>query len=167
MTETVDSYRFVSRATKRVLKSWIKLEVPRPIPWKPLSKPLSECTVALISSGGIALKNKPFDQAFERQDPWRGDPSYRVIPRTAKTEVIGVYHLHINPAFGEEDINCLLPIEHLNTLEAEGEIGRSAPSHYSYMGYTVDPGQLLAESVPAMIKKMQDEHVDVVVLVPA
>ncbi|MBS1248805.1 MAG: D-proline reductase subunit gamma [Chloroflexi bacterium] len=167
MPPTVDSYRFTSRATKRVLKSWVKLETLRPIPWTPLPKPLPECTVALVSSGGIALEEEPFDQAMEWENPWRGDPSYRVIPRTAKTDNISVYHLHINPALGEEDMNCLLPIERLNTLAAKGEIGRSAPSHYAYMGYTVDPEELLAESVPAMIENLQAEEVDVVVLVPA
>ncbi len=168
MTYEVDSYRFIKGITKRILKSWIKLEKPCEIPWTPLSKPLSETTVALISSGGIALKtDKPFDQEGERQNPWWGDPTYRVIPRDTTTHDIRVCHLHINPENGHADMNCLLPIERLAELEKSGEIGKSADSHYSYMGYQIDPQTLLEESIPQIIKNLQAEKVDVVVLVPS
>jgi D-proline reductase (dithiol) PrdB len=78
-----------------------------------------------------------------------------------------VYHLHINPEFILQDINCALPVERLEELEAGGEIGRSASSHYSYIGYTCQPARLLNESIPAIIGKLRDEAVDIVVLVPA
>jgi D-proline reductase (dithiol) PrdB len=46
------------------------------IPWTPLRKPLSECTVALVTTAGVHLKGqKPFDMS----DP-DGDPSFREIP---------------------------------------------------------------------------------------
>ncbi len=71
MTKTVDSYRFLGGITKRMVKSWIKMEQPRTIPWTPLDKPLSDCTVSLLSSAGIALKtDQPFDQEGERRNPW-------------------------------------------------------------------------------------------------
>ncbi|MGD9048928.1 MAG: glycine/sarcosine/betaine reductase selenoprotein B family protein [Anaerolineae bacterium] len=168
MAKTVDSKRFLSGITKRLVKSWIKLETPREIPWTPLAKPLSDCTVALISSGGLALKtDRPFDQEGERQNPWWGDPSYRVIPRTATEEDVNIYHLHVDPAFVTQDLNCLLPLQRLAEMEAAGEIGRAAPSHYSFMGYTVQPEALLQESTPAIIDHLQNEEVDVVVLIPA
>ncbi len=168
MTKKVDSFRFVSKGTKRVAKAWIESAEPREIPWTPLSKPLSECTVAMISTGAMALKtDQPFDQEGERQNPWWGDPTYRVIPKGTKAEDIKVYHLHINPEFAEQDLNCLLPLDRLVELEERAEIGGAAPSHYSYMGYTTQPEQLLEESAPAIIRNLRDEFVDVVVLVPA
>ena len=164
----VDSYRFVSGITKRVVKTWISLEASREIPWTGLEKPMSACRVALISSGGIALKTDlPFDQEGERRNPWWGDTSFRVIPRETKTEDVKVYHLHIDPSFAEEDINCLLPIDRLVELEENGEIGKAAERHYVFMGYTPQPGKLLSESVPAMIEGLEAEGVDVVMLVPA
>lgn len=82
--KTVDSFRFISGITKRMIQNWIKMEMPRPIPWTPLPKPLAECRVALLSSAGIALKNdKPYDQETERVHPWWGDPSYRILPKSA------------------------------------------------------------------------------------
>ena len=167
MPPTVDSYRFLSGITRRMVETWIKLEPPRPIPWTPLAKPLAECTVALFSTGGIALKSdRPFDQEGERRDPWRGDPSYRVIPKTASAEDIEVYHLHINPEFARRDLNCILPLERLSELEANGEIGRVAPSHYSIMGYLPKADEMLRESIPPIVETLRAEGVDAALLVP-
>ncbi|HSJ53141.1 MAG TPA: glycine/sarcosine/betaine reductase selenoprotein B family protein [Anaerolineae bacterium] len=168
MSKTVDSYLFATGLTKRLIKSWIKLESPREMPWTPLSKPLSQCTVALITSGGIALKtDRPFDQEGERRNPWWGDPSYRVIPHKTRSEDIRVYHQHIDPSFAEQDINCLLPLDRLEEMVEAGEVGRSAASHYSFMGYILDPRELLEKTVPEMVRCLQADGVDVVVLVPA
>lgn len=168
MTKTVDSYHFLDRINEKLVKTWIARETPRDIPWTPLSKPLAESTVALISSGGIALKSdRPFDQQGERNNPWWGDPSYRVLPRTATEQDIEIYHLHVNPRFAKQDLNCLFPLGRLLDLEAAGEIGRSATQHYSFMGYILRPETLLEESVPAMIRHLQSDRADVVILVPA
>ncbi len=167
MAKTVDSYRFLDGITRRVMKHWASLGTPREIPWTALAKPLSECTVSILSSAAVALKtDRPFYQEIERRDPWFSDPSYRVLPRTATTESARVYHLHINTAFAERDLNCVAPIERLNELEALGEVARSAPSHYSYMGYTVRPEALLQRSVPDIVLRLREEKVDAVVLVP-
>jgi len=167
MAKTVDSYRFLDGLSKRAMKRWATLGPPQQIPWTPMAKPLAQCTLSNVSSAAIALKtDHPFDQAIERRDPWFADPSYRVIPRTATTANIRVCHLHINPSFIERDLNCALPLERLNELEAQGEIGRSAPSHYSFMGYTVRPEALLRDSVPGIIRQLREECVDAVVLVP-
>lgn len=164
----VDSYRYLDTTTRLMVRSWIGLEKSDAVPWTPLSKPLRECTIALISSGGLALKSDaPFDQEIERQDPWRSDSSYRVLPRTATAQDIRVYHLHVNPALAESDINVLLPVERLNALAESGEIGQVAPSHYAYIGYVIDTQCLMQDSVPAIIRQLEAEQVDVVVLVPA
>ena len=167
MDKTVDSYRFLEGVPRRVMKHWASLEAPREIPWAPLAKPLAQCSVSLVSSAGVALiTDQPFDQGIERRDPWFSDPSYRVLPRTVSSGSAHVYHLHINPSFAEQDLNCVMPIERLNELEALGVIGRSAQSHYSYMGYTLRPEALLQQSVPGIIRHLRADQVDVLVLVP-
>lgn len=168
MQKTVDSFRFISGITRRMIKNWISQETPRPIPWTPLRRPLPECTVTLLSSAGIALKtDQPFDQEGERQNPWWGDPSYRVLPKTATEEDVRLYHLHIDPSYAEQDLNCLFPLQHLQTLEDTGRIGRMGPRHYSIMGYILNPEQLLQETVPALIRDLEQDLADVVILVPA
>ena len=168
MSRSVDSYRFVDGMTRRVIKSWVRKEQARPIPWTPLSKAVSECRVALVSSAGVALnEDHPFDQQIERDNPWFADPSYRVIPQSASTGDLTLYHLHVEPTFFKQDMNCLLPIERLEELEKAGEIGRTAQSHFSYMGYTVQPGPLLENSVPSIVRQLREEAVDIVILVPS
>jgi len=167
MNKNVDSYKFLDRINRMIVKAWIEREPRREIPWTPLAKPLPECTVALISSAAVALKeDSPFDMDGERRNPWWGDPSYRVLPRGTKTGDVNVYHLHINTRFPEEDLNCLLPLERLSELEQAAEIGRSAPSHYSFMGYLLRPQVFLEQTVPRIIQTLKSEEVDVVVLVP-
>jgi len=166
-TKQVDSFRFLDGITKKLVKTWIELETQREIPWTPLSKSMDECTVALISSAGLALKtDQPFDQEGERQNPWWGDPSFRVIPRTTKADDLKLYHMHISPHLVEQDVNTIFPLQHLLELEGCGEIGRAAANHYSYMGYILQPQELLEKSVPCMIQNMKQDEVDVVLLVP-
>ena len=90
-----------------------------------------------------------------------------MIPRGTATTDVRCYHLHIDPRPGEQDVNCLLPLERLEELVELRKVGRAAPSHYSIMGYILDPRELLQKSVPAIIEHLRAEAVDVVVLVPA
>jgi D-proline reductase (dithiol) PrdB len=162
-----DSLQFLDGASKRVIKSWIEREERRPIPWTPLRKPLAESRVALISSAGVALKtDRPFDAEGERRNPWWSDPSYRVIPRGTRTEDIRLHHLHIERSFGESDLDCVMPLTRLEELAAAGEIGEVAPSHYSFMGYLLRPQEFLEKAVPAIIRRLKAEEVDVALLVP-
>jgi len=137
------------------------------VPWTRLPRPLREATVALVSTAGLSmLADPPFDAEGERQNPWWGDPSYRVIPRTATEADIVASHLHIEPAYLQQDLDVALPLRRLAEAEAEGRIGRVAPSHYSFMGYLLDPTEFLERSVPAMIERMCAEDVDAAVFVP-
>ncbi len=155
--------------TRRLVRTWAERDAEqfREVPWTPLAKPLRECTIALVSSSGIAHRDdRPFDQDGERRNPWWGDPSFRVIPRETTTADVHVWHLHVDPSLAESDLDCALPLARLRELEAAGEIGASAPSHYSFMGYVLKPRELLERSVPAMVARMRAEGVDAVLLVP-
>lgn len=168
----LDTYRFTSGFTTRTMKSWAKRDReqygPQAIPWAPLRQPLSESKIALLSTAAIALHDDPpFDQDGERDNPWWGDPSYRRLPATTTAEDIRVYHLHINPEFGEKDLNTLLPLRSLHELKRQGLVGAIADTHYSIMGYILEPEkELLSETTPAIIADLQAEAVDGVVLVP-
>lgn len=163
----VDSYRFLDRLTRKLVRSWTGLDEPREIPWTPLSRPIEDSTVALISSAGLALKtDQPFDQEGERVNPWWGDPSFRVLPRKTTNNDVNLYHLHVNPRIAEQDLNTFMPLQRLSELETFGEIGRSAAHHYSYMGYILQPQRLLNESVPAMIRSLRQDGVNLVILIP-
>jgi D-proline reductase (dithiol) PrdB len=161
----VDSFRYVTFLVKKLMRAWYPEQPVREIPWTPLGKPLARCRVALISSAGLALAtDEPFDQQGERERPWWGDPDFRRIPRD--TRAVTCYHLHINTRYLEEDLNCVLPLHRILELESEGKVGAVAPTHYSFMGYILDPGEILERTTPAIIRGLREEEVDVVLLVP-
>ena len=163
----IDSYKYVDFATRKIMQAWAARQEPGVIPFTPLTKPLSECTVALVSTAGIARNDdRPFDQEGERRDPWWGDPSFRRIPLGTTEQDIRIYHLHIDPRFGAADLDVLLPMRRLAELASEGVVARPAPTHYSFMGYILEPTELVEKSAPAIAAAMHDEGVDAVVLVP-
>ena len=102
----VDGFRFLPPK----LSAWIQSFIPDEdfkgaIPFQPLSKPLSEIRVALVTSAGISLKSDPpFDMERERIEPTWGDPTSRAIPKGATGADINVNHLHINTTYIEECI---------------------------------------------------------------
>jgi D-proline reductase (dithiol) PrdB len=158
---------FLSIAERRIAKAWSVRERPETIPWTPLSKPLSACRVALVSSAAVVrTDDRPFDQQIERQDPWWSDQSYHVIPAGTTEQQIRLLHLHISTHVGEQDLDVVLPIRRLHELAAQGAVGAVAPSHYSFGGYILKPRDLLSVSAAAMARRMCAEAVDTVVLVP-
>jgi hypothetical protein len=60
---------------------------------------LKNARVALLTSGGLYLKDRQssFDLDRERQEPFWGDPTYRLIPRDVRHGEIAVADLHLNP----------------------------------------------------------------------
>ena len=164
----LDSYRFLDFASRKVMQAWAARQEPGVIPFTPLSKPIRECTVALLSTAGIARNDdRPFDQDGERRNPWWGDPTYREIPLGTTEKDIRIYHLHIDPRFGEADLDVVLPMRRLAELAAEGFVGRPAPTHYSTMGYILDATELVEKTAPAIAARMRAERVDAAALVPA
>jgi D-proline reductase (dithiol) PrdB len=165
---SIDSYRFLDFASRQVMKAWAARQEPGVIPFTPLPKSLSECTVALISTAGIARKDdEPFDQERERRDPWWGDPSFRVIPLGTTEQDVRICHLHIDPRFGQADLDVVLPMRRLTELAERGVVGRPATTHYSMMGYILDATELVEETAPAIVKRLRADDVDAVALVPA
>jgi D-proline reductase (dithiol) PrdB len=165
----IDSYRFLDFATRQVMKAWAARQAEGGvIPFTPLAKPLSECTVALLSTAGVARNDdRPFDQEGERRDPWWGDPSFRVIPHGTTEKDVRLYHMHIDPRFGESDLDVVLPMRRLTELFREGLVGPPASAHYSMMGYILEPTELIEKTAPAIAERMRAERVDAAALVPA
>lgn len=164
----IDSYRFLDFATRQIMKAWAARPEPGAIPFAPLPKPLRECTVALLTTAGVARNDdRPFDQDGERRDPWWGDPSYRTIPFGTTEADVRLYHMHIDTRFGAADLDVVLPMRRLAELATDGVVGRPASTHYSIMGYLLDATELLARTVPEIAARLRAEQVDVLALAPA
>jgi len=164
----VDSFKFLDFAARKLMKAWSDREPRRPPVWTPLKRPLAQSRIALISSAGIARNDQPpFDQDGERRNPWWGDPSHRVLPRGTTERDVRLYHMHVETRYGEQDLDCVLPLRRLEEAQQAGVIGSVAPSHYSFMGYLLDAGPFLTKTVPQIVARMKSEEVDAAVLVPA
>lgn len=165
---TVDSYKYLPRSMKVMYEGTPVTEEPPA--WVPLSKPLSQCKVALMTSAGIFLKDSQegFDEEREKENPEWGDPTYRVIPTDVRQEQIACSHLHINHEDLLKDVNVVLPIRAFQKLEAEGVIGSLAPEHYSFMGY--QDRRLLDwrnTQGPELAARLRERKVDVLLLAPS
>ena len=165
----VDGFRFLPPG----LKAWIRTFIPEEdfkgyIPWTPLSKPLSQTTLSLVTSAGISLKSDPpFDMEKEKRDSLWGDRSFRAIPKQTTEKEIDVNHLHINTSYIKQDINVILPLTRMVEFEAEGIIGCLAPTAYSFYGFQWQSAHFLKEAIEPISKKMKTEGVEAVFLTPA
>lgn len=165
----VDGFRFLPPG----LKAWVRTFIPEKefngaIPWTPMSKPLSQTTIALVTSGGISLKiDLPFDMGREKREPLRGDRSFRMIPRGTTENDIDVNHLHINTTYIKQDINVILPLARMAEFEKEKIIGRLAATAYSFYGFQWRNTEFLSEAIEPISRKMKIEKVEAVLLTPA
>ncbi len=168
-TREVDPWRFTGKFLENLLSAAIPNEpVHEPIPWAPVTKPLSRSKVALLSTAGLSMKGDvPFDMDLERANPLRGDSSWRRIRADATSESVDVNHLHIDTGYIVRDLNVALPLDRLRELVAEGAVGAMADTHYSIMGYQGNDTSVLEnESAPAIAAAMSAEQVDLALLAP-
>lgn len=135
-----------------------------PVPWTPLSKPLRQCRVALVSSAGFALPNQqPFDESRRG-----GDPSFREIP--SDVDVRTLMDTHRSESFDHagmrQDPNLAFPIDRIRELQESGRIGNVNRRHLSFMGSLSAVGRFLSETAPEAALKLVEDRVDVALLVP-
>ncbi|MGQ9508011.1 MAG: glycine/sarcosine/betaine reductase selenoprotein B family protein [Thermodesulfobacteriota bacterium] len=165
----VDGFKFLPPG----LRAWVRTFIPESdfsgyIPWKPLSKPLNQITLALITSAGISLKtDPPFDMEREKREPLWGDRSFRKIPRETTEKEIDVNHLHINTNWIKQDINVMLPLQRMAEFEKEKIIGSLAPSAYSFYGFQWQNTDFLKEAIEPISILMGEEGVEAIFLTPA
>jgi len=165
----VDGFRFLPPG----LRAWVQTFIPEEefkgsIPWTPMSKPLNQVTMTLVTSGGISLKSDPpFDMEREKREPLWGDRSFRMIPRGTTEKDIDVNHLHINTSYVKQDINVILPLARMAEFEKEKIIGRLASTAYSFYGFQWQNNDFLKEAIDPISKKMKIEGVEAVLLTPA
>ena len=165
----VDPWRFTGDFLRKVLSARIPDQPSHaPIPWTPVTRPLSESKVALLSTAGLSMKGDvPFDMEMERRNPLRGDPSWRALRADATSASIEANHLHIDTGYILRDLNVALPLDRLRALVEGGLVGALAETHYSIMGYQGnDSGVLETKSAPEIAARMKGEQVDLALLAP-
>jgi D-proline reductase (dithiol) PrdB len=142
--------------------SMLTLPVPRndDAPYTPLPKPLARCTMAVVTTAGLHLRE---------ESPFRpGDPPFRVIPSNAPAGEIIQSHASIGfdrvPQL--RDLNITLPLDRLRELVWRGELGAVGPSCYSFMGAQRDWTRIEGETAPVVAARLREEGVEAVLLTP-
>lgn len=132
-------------------------------PFTPLTKPLAECRVSMLTAGGVShCTAAPWnpsarnDLRLDEVDPEAGSADFQIHDD---------YYDHRD---ADRDLNCLFPIDRLRELVAEGIVGEVAPRLWSgFMGRIYTRSAVLNEAAPALARELERDHVDLFVLVPA
>ncbi len=130
-----------------------------PPPWQPLQKPLAECKVGLIASGGIYVTGQV---AFHFKD----DSSFRVIPTDVNTSDLRTAHFAYDQTDARRDPNVVFPIDTLRRLVREGVIGSLTDHAYTFMGGIYSSRRVQEVLAPQLTERLRAEQADIALLVP-
>ena len=101
------------------------------VPWVPVSKPLSETTVALVTTAGVHHRDQPPYDMHDRD----GDPSVRELDLGRPLDTLMITHDYDDHSDADRDPNVVFPVERLRDLAHAGEIGGVARLAYGFMGH--------------------------------
>jgi D-proline reductase (dithiol) PrdB len=132
-------------------------------PFTRLKKPLSDCTVALLTSGGVSRRaDQPFDPDA------RNNHRLDTVDPAAPSDDFQIHDSYYNHADADKDLNCIFPVDRLHELAQAGEIGAVAPRLWSgFMGRTYNRSKVMDESAPALAMALQADGVDLLIAIPA
>ena len=131
-------------------------------PFTPLTKPLPECRVALVSTSDIAIKSA------DGSDPHEQFLVGSVYSIPSDTPVSDLYspqeHYDVN-ATHLDDVDSFFPITRLHEFAAAGRVRDVAPrAHGVYTAYS--QRRTCEVDAPEVLARCRQEEVDAVVLVP-
>jgi D-proline reductase (dithiol) PrdB len=128
-------------------------------PWTPLAKPISQCKVALMGSGGILYRDQP---RFHREDP-----TYRLIPKSATENELDIWHFGYRIEDARSDPNCVFPLARMRELESDGVFGELSDPAYSFMGGIYSSRLVRDVLAPKIVEELKRAQADAFYLVPA
>jgi D-proline reductase (dithiol) PrdB len=134
-------------------------------PFARLEKPASESRFALITTGGYSIEGE--QEKFGGPSFDDTAPRVNTIPLDVDTAKLRIDHPGYDHRFAEEDHNVNLPLDRLQELVANGEIGSVSPDTHVVMGLIPNIVPLLRETIPALVAKLKADSVDGALLVPS
>lgn len=126
-------------------------------PWTPLTKPIAQTRLALLSSGGFYLPGQP---AFTD-----GDVSYRRIPIATPLDTLRVHHHGYRDDDADRDPNCVFPLDRLREMTAAGEIGALVDPAFSFV-MTYASQRDIHERGPQLAEELRAIGAEAALLVP-
>jgi len=136
---------------------WV--ESATPPAFAPVRKPLADCRVGLIASGGIYVEGQV---AFHFND----DISYREVATDTPSEALRISHFAYDTTDARRDPNVVFPLDGLRALVADGELGGLAERAYTFMGGIYSARRVRDVLAPELTRRVIEDQVDLVLLVP-
>lgn len=128
-----------------------------------LEKPLKDCTVSLLTSGGVSQCAMP---AFDPDA--RNDHRLDAIDKNAGAQDFQIHDSYYDHGDADQDINCVFPLERLRELAANGEVGQVSERLWSgFMGRIYNRSKVLQESAPAFARALREDNVDLLIAAPS
>ena len=119
-------------------------------------KEASSRRVSIVSSAAISRRgDKPFS--------WLAN-NHRVIEKDNLDLVMTHVAVEYDRTAWQQDINTILPLDRLEEMAKDGEIGSVSNEHYSFIGSS-DPIKM-ERSAKEVAERMKDDAVNTVFLVP-
>jgi len=134
------------------------------VPFTPLSKPLSQCKVGLLTTSEIAIH---YDEERE-ENPIReeGFRSVYAIPADTATEKLysrtssyDSYATHL------DDVNSFFPLDRMHEAVADGRIG-SCPERFCGAYNNYSKNKVLNEEAPTALAFCRQDNVDAMIMAP-
>ena len=133
------------------------LEMPdfEKTPWtQPV--PEKERRVALVSTAAVSRRGeKPFS--------WLAR-DYRVVGKDDRDLVMTHVAAEYDRTAWQQDLNAIMPLDRLDEMAKNGEIGSVADEHYAFMG-AANPRDM-EKSAHEVIDRMKQEGVNTILLAP-
>jgi D-proline reductase (dithiol) PrdB len=127
------------------------------------SKLLSQCTVSLLTSGGVSHCSMP---AFNPDA--RNDHRLDSIDKSADAADFQIHDSYYDHTDADTDINCIFPIDRLRDMADSGEIGGVSARLWSgFMGRIYNRSKITDESGPAFADALMEDNVDILVAAPS
>jgi D-proline reductase (dithiol) PrdB len=142
----------------KALTSEIECPVFETTAFTNLSKPLSECTVAIVTTSSL---HHPDQTAFAG-----GDTSFRILDGSRSDWRLGHWSPNFDSSGFAIDHNVVFPVDRLRELASQGVIGRVADRHLAYAGNQFELSTVRIDTGPEGAKLLRDDGVDVVLLTP-
>ena len=135
------------------------------VPWTRLIKPLKDCKLVLITTGGVHQKNSP---PFDMSDS-NGDPSFRMISSKAKSQDLMITHDYYDHRDADQDLNLVFPWQILQEFVDHGIIGSLTDQFFSFMGHIDGPliQTLVHITAKDAAEKIKQMGADIAFLVPS
>ena len=129
---------------------------PAPV-WAPVTKKLSEMTIAIATAAGVHQKDQErFNLA--------GDFTWRKVDDSYAPDQLMVSHGGYDNSDVNRDINAMFPYERLHELAKAGVIGGVAKFHAGFMGGGGNIQKFTDETGPAIGKFFVEQGVDAVLM---